>query len=427
MGSKKLRGRLSRRAWIIIGAAFIVAAAVTVWIAGFIIPSQSQTQTVTRTSTASLETMQKTVTASGTVTPAVKEDVSFAVSGVVTGVAVKAGDTVQKGAVLATVDTLQLDADLLSAKASLAEAQASLASAKSRSDGSTAATARISAAAAAVEVQQSQVTDAEAALSDATLVAPAAGLVTSVGIAVGDRISGASGGSSSATPASASGSSDGASGASGASTTSSSAAITLVSTDSWSVDVTVGETDIANVKTGLQVELTPTDGTKLYGTVTEVGLVPSATSGSAQYPVTIAVTGKGEGLFDGVTVDAAIVYERRTDVLTVPSAAVTTTDGTSTVTVVAKDGTQKKTTVKVGETTGALTEITSGIEEGDSVLVATFTPGQGNSTRTGQNQGQFPGGGQLPDGFQPPSGGFPGGNGTGGRTGTNSNGNGGGN
>ena len=77
--------------------------------------------------------------------------------------------------------------------------------------------------------------------------------------------------------------------------------------------------------------------------------------------------------------------------------------------------------------TSRFTEVLPGAEIQDEDLVATFTPGQGNSTRTGQNQGQFPGGGQLPDGFQPPSGGFPGGNGTGGRTGTNSNGNGGGN
>jgi len=415
VGSRKLLNRLSRRGWVILAAVVLIATGASVWIFGFLLPGQDQAQAVTRTSTASSETMQKVVTATGTVAPAVKEDIAFSVSGVVTEVAVKAGDEVAKGAVLARIDTLELDADLLSAKASLAEAEATLASAKSTSDGSTAASARISAAAAAVEVQNSQVTDAEAALSDATLRAPAAGLVTDVGLAVGDRISassGTSGGSASsgsaspASPASSSGTST-----SSTAQTSSTSAISLVSTDSWSVDVTVGETDIANVKAGLQVELTTGDGDRLFGTVSEVGLVPSTTSGSARYPVSITITGAGEGLFDGVSVDADIVYERRTDVLTVPSAAVTTADGASTVILVAEDGTRKKTEVEVGETSGSLTEIVSGVSEGDTVLVAQFSPGEGNS-RGGQ--GQLPGGGQFPDGFQPPGGGFPGGNGTGG-------------
>ncbi|MDT0156217.1 biotin/lipoyl-binding protein [Microbacterium sp. ARD32] len=417
MGIRELVRRTTRRTWLIVGAVVLVAAGTAVWMLGFVLPSQPQAQPATRTATATLETMQKVVTTSGTVTPAVNDDVTFTVSGVVTEVAVKAGDTVEQGALLAKVDTLELDADLLSAKASLAEAQATLASAKSANDGSTAATARVSAAAAAVEVQQAQVADAESAVSAATLVAPAAGLITDVGIEVGDRISGTSGASGS------SGSSGGSAPASGGgSSTSSTAAssasgISLVSTDSWSVDVSVGETDIAQVKSGLQVELTTADGDTLFGTVSEVGLVPSTTSGSPQYPVAIAITGDGEGLFDGVSVDVDIVYERRTDVLTVPSAAVTTADGASTVTIVAEDGTQRKTEVQVGETSGSLTEITSGLSEGDGVLVASFTPGEGNSN--GGGQGQFPGrgqlpGGQIPDGFQPPSGGFPGaGNGSG--------------
>ena len=62
------------------------------------------------------------------------------------------------------------------------------------------------------------------------------------------------------------------------------------------------------------------------------------------------------------TVDriGALIYERRTDVLTVPSAAVTTgDDGTSTVLLVDADGNQVETVVEVGESVGSLTEILS--------------------------------------------------------------------
>jgi macrolide-specific efflux system membrane fusion protein len=101
-----------------------------------------------------------------------------------------------------------------------------------------------------------------------------------------------------------------------------------------------------------------------------------------------------------VSVTAAIVYERRTDVLTVPSAAITTANGKSTVTKVV-DGKNVTTDVTVGETSGTVTEITKGLSSGDSVLVTVFTPGSGAGTggstgQTGQTgqQGQFPGGGE---------------------------------
>lgn len=389
--------------------AVLAVAAVVVF--GFVLPSQGgQAQTITQTATASLQTMQKVVSASGTVTPAVKEDLSFAVSGTVVEVSVAAGDVVEEGAALARVDTLDLDASLLDAKASLAEAEASLSSARNANDGSSATEARVRAASAAVDVARRSVSDAEASLEDATLRAPAAGLITSVGVSVGDRIGSSSGGSGS------SGSTPGGMGASSSASTSTSttAAFSLVSTDSWAVDVTVGETDIANVAVGLQVELTTSEGLEFFGTVSEVGLVPSTTSGSARYPVSIDITGTGEGLFDGVSVDVEIVYERRTNVLTVPAAAVTTTDGVSTVTVIREDGSEEQVTVEIGETSGSLIEIISGLSEGDEILVAVFTPGEGN---TGGGfpggGGGFPGGGfEPPDGFEFPSGGqggFPGG------------------
>jgi membrane fusion protein, macrolide-specific efflux system len=193
-----------------------------------------------------------------------------------------------------------------------------------------------------------------------------------------------------------------------------------VSTDSWQVSLSVSETEVSEIAAGDQVELATDDGTSFFGTVSSIGLLPSTTSGAATYPVVVAVTGSPEGLFDGISVTADIVYERRADVLTVPANAVTTgTDGTSTVTVVADDGTTTETTVEVGETSGSLVEITSGLAEGDMVQITVFTPGStgtdggtGGQSGTGGQTGTFPGGG---------SGTFPGGGtGTGGTGGTGS-------
>jgi multidrug efflux pump subunit AcrA (membrane-fusion protein) len=117
-------------------------------------------EVTTQTATASLTTLEKSVTASGTLTPTVQEDVSFEASGTVTAVPVEAGQTVTEGQTLATIDTLTLNADLLEAKATLATAQAKLAESEDGDDGSDAVEAQIAANAAQVDVAQAAVDDA---------------------------------------------------------------------------------------------------------------------------------------------------------------------------------------------------------------------------------------------------------------------------
>jgi macrolide-specific efflux system membrane fusion protein len=326
---------------------------------------------------ASLTTMEKSVTSSGTLTPTVQESVSFAVGGTVTAVAVGAGDTVTEGQVLATVDTLQLDADLLSARADLATAQADLADLEADDDGSDAAQAQIDAAAARIAVAQAAVTAAEEAMAGATLVAPAAGLVTSLDLEVGQRVAGSGGGGG---------------------TTSDGAQVTIVGTGAYEVSLSVGDSDVALVAVGNQVELTSDDldGT-VFGVVRSIGLLSTAT-GVAAYPVVVDVTGDTSALHDGIAVDASIIYERRTDVLTVPSAAITTNDdGTTTVTKVEADGTTSTVAVTTAETSGSVTEIVEGLAEGDEVQVVTYARSAGEDTQ----QGQLPGGGQFPGGVFP--------------------------
>ncbi|WP_382308276.1 efflux RND transporter periplasmic adaptor subunit [Herbiconiux sp. UC225_62] len=389
--------RIRLRTWIIGGAvAVVVIGGGATWAALSFSSSSAQAQTApgSMSVAASLQTLEKTVDATGTLAPAVDEDVDFAVAGTVTAVNVTAGTTVTAGDVLATVDTLTVQADLLAAQATLATAQATLASAQADDDGTDASAAQIAADEAAVAVAQSAADKAAAAVSGATLTAPVSGLVTAVNLAVGDTVSGSAGSGS-----------GGGSGADG-SDSGTSAQFTIVGTDAWQVSLTVGETDVPNVASGDQVELSTDDGTSFFGTVDSVGLLPSTTSGAAAYPVTVTVTGSPEGLHDGVSVTAKIVYERRTDVLTVPAAAVTTgEDGTTSVTVVDADGAETTKSVTVGETVGTLTEITDGLAEGDLVKVTVFTPSGdgsgGTGTDRGATTGQFPGGGTLPEGVVP--------------------------
>ncbi|ROS31635.1 efflux RND transporter periplasmic adaptor subunit [Cellulomonas sp. PhB150] len=415
-----MRARWRRtRPWArVVGAVVILGLVATgAWWVWWRQPASAEAQgPTTRTVQASLSTMEKTVSGTGTLEPTVQEDVSFAVSGTVTKVKVAAGDTVRKGQVLATVDTLTLDADLLSAKSTLAQAKAKLADADDAADGTDSSDAQIAAAQAQVDVAQAGVDDAKDAVGDAVLEAPAAGLVTTADLEVGDVVTGSSSSGSSGAGSSSGGASGSSqpSSQSSTSTTTSTGQFVIVGTGAWQVATTVSEADVANVAAGDQVEMTSDDlSDTLYGTVASVGLVSTSTSGVAAYPVVVDVTGDTAKLHDGTSVDVSIIYERRTDVLTVPALAVTTADGASTVTVQATDGTQKKVTVKTGETSGNLVEITDGLAEGDAVVVQTFQAGTGNRQggQTGQT-GQVPGGGDFPGGF-PGGGSFQGGQGTG--------------
>jgi macrolide-specific efflux system membrane fusion protein len=245
--------------------------------------------------------------------------------------------------------------------------------------------------------------------------------VTSVGIEVGDTVgsgsssggsSGSSGGAGGTSGSSGSGSS-GSSGSSSSSTTSSSA-VTVVSNGTYVVDATVASADVTQVKKGLQAQVTVTgvDGT-VYGTVQSVGLVAQTnSSGAAVFPVTIAVTGKRSDLYAGTSATVSIVVKQTPDVLVVPSRALKSSGDTTYVLKVV-DGKATRTTVKIGQTYGAQTEVVSGLASGDTVQVPGFSLPTGARTgRTGTSQqGGFPGGGTAPQGGFP--GGAPGGTGGG--------------
>ena len=372
-------------------------------------PAQADEAT-TRTVQASLTTLEKTVSGTGTLTPTVKESVSFSVPGTVTSVDVAVGDTVTQGQKLATVDTLELNADLLDAKATLVSAQATLANARDDDDRSDVAQARLDAAAAQVDVAQARYDEAVEAMAGATHVAPAAGLVTSVDLEVGDVVSasasaGVAGGSAAVGPAG---------GTTGTSASASTAQVVIVGTDQWQVSTSVDESDVALIEVGDQVEMTSDDLEEtLFGVVGQIDLVSTSSTGVASFPVTVDVTLPTQTLHDGVSVDVEIIYERRTDVLTVPALAVTRDDdGTSQVTKLNEDGTTQTVTVETGQTSGSTIEIVSGLAEGDSVVVQVAPvrggDGDGGTAPVGPGTGDWPelpdfGGGQMP---VPPGGGF---------------------
>ena len=141
-------------------------------------------------------------------------------------------------------------------------------------------------------------------------------------------------------------------------------------------------------------------GATATGTVTAVGQVASASSGVAQYPVTVTFSTDNTQFSVGSTVTGAIQSVAADNVLQVPVRAITTdANGNTTVTVALDGKTNGRTatrTVQTGKSAGGVIEITSGLQEGDQVIVTTTIPAglptNGTGTRnTPGGAGQFPG------------------------------------
>jgi multidrug efflux pump subunit AcrA (membrane-fusion protein) len=347
--------------------------------------------------TATTSTIRQSVSATGTLEPAHRADLTFAVSGTVTSLPVVVGDTVRAGAVLATVDASSLKTAVTSAQASVSATQDQL---TAQQDAGSSAV-QIASTQAQLADAQAKFADSETALDAASMTSPIAGIVAQVNIAVGDKVAGTASAGSSPTSGGAASSASSASAASASST----AQIVVISTTSWVVTASVGSADLPQLKKGLQVEITPSgSATKIFGTVKSVGIIASSSSsGSASFPVTIAVTGSPKGLYAGGAADVAIIVKQVESVLSVPTNAVHT-EGGKTVVHQMKGGAQVSTPVKVGTTYGAVTQILSGLKAGDKVVGTTFRLGGGRpSGGTGTRQGGGTGNG-TPGG----SGGFDG-------------------
>ncbi|GAB3072333.1 hypothetical protein GCM10027053_41740 [Intrasporangium mesophilum] len=376
----------------------------------------------TRTVTASRSTLQQTVSSTGTLEPANQADLSFSAAGTVTTLDATVGQKVTKGQRLATIDDTSLQSQVELAQSQVDQAQTQV------DDSSSGTTAAIAAANAQLASAKAKLSSAQEALAGATLTAPFDGVIASVNTQVGDRVSGSSSGTGSSGASGGSGGNGGAgNGSSGAnsssSQSSSTAAVTVISTSSWIVTASVTNADLPNVKAGLQATIIPTgSATPVFGTVKTVGIVASSSSsGVAQFPVTIAVTGKPTGLYAGTSVSVSIVVKQLNDVLTVPTLAVRTENGQTVVSLV-RNGATVTTPVTVGQVFGAQTQITKGLAEGDQVEmnVATFQRGAGTGTGTnggrtgtggfgGTGLGGGFGGGGFGGGLGAPPGGAPGG------------------
>jgi multidrug efflux pump subunit AcrA (membrane-fusion protein) len=264
------------------------------------------------------------------------------------------------------------DSRLLQDRQQVASAQQQVASARIQASSSRAQVAvdaqgatagAIASARAQVASAQVSLDQARTAYDETLLRAPVAGTVASVNGAVGET---SSGGSSSATSASAS---DG----------TTKGLITLTSAGVLEVTADVAEADIDDIEVGqtATVTLSATDK-QVTGTVTHIDTVQTVTNNVVEYGVTVRLA-KGSGVRLGATAQVVVTTGAKDGVTRVASSALTTIGNRTTATLLRSDGTTQTVEVVPGLAGDAETEVLSGLQPGDRVVL----PQQDTSSSTG--------------------------------------------
>ena len=331
-----------------------------------------------------------TATATGSVASAATATANFATSGTVTSISVKVGDAVKKGQVLAKIDPAAAQAALDTAEDNLAAAEAALRRAEDATepDDTTIANAK-----ADVTAAQASVDEAARTLAGTVLKAPMAGTVT----AVNGTLGGSSGGSG--------GSGGGSGGAGSGGSTSSSGFISIVDVRKLQVSASFAETDATKLKAGQPATVTwsALPDTRVTGKVKTVAPTATTANNVNSYAVVISLDSVPSGARIGQTVTAVVAISAASNVIRVPASSVRTVGSQRLVTVSTNGATELR-PVEVGVEGDSYTEIKSGVNVGDQVVVVTQTTSGGTN--------QFPGGGGFPGGaggFPGGAGGFPGG------------------
>lgn len=155
-------------------------------------------------------------------------------------------------------------------------------------------------------------------------------------------------------------------------------------------NVSVSEIDVTNIKANQKVTLTldAFEDKSFTGRVLAVNTSGTISSGVTAYPVTIILDLTNTEIYPNMAVTAEIITNIETDVLLVPSSALSTNNGQTTVSVM-KDGKPTAVNVEAGKSNDSQTIITNGLNEGDEVVTAEISAENTSATTTNSVFGGF--------------------------------------
>lgn len=418
----KVAGQVKRRPWLVGGVVLAIAALFFFFNPFATTKPQIVTAAVTRGD------LEQTVLATGTLEPFKLVSVGAQASGQVKKLYVELGDTVKAGDPIADIDSRtqtnavqnaqaslsNVTAQRSAANASLTEAQLNFdrqkrlydAGAASKADYDSAqaqlANARASLAAANAQIKQGNLSlnTAETNLGYTKILAPMDGTIVAVVTEEGQTVN---------------------------ANQSAPTIVMLAQLEKMTISAEISEADVAKVSEGQEVYFTTLGDTrtKHYAKLRTVAPAPesieSTSSSSSSSSSTSAVY--YNGLFDvdntdgklktGMTAQVNIVLASAKNAITAPASAVERRgrDG-HVVKVVDKDGRIEERQVKVGISTSVTSQITSGLKEGEKVVVAEVSAADQKASQA-QNQRNnsnplMPGGGRRRGGGGggPPGGGL---------------------
>ncbi|MFH1002805.1 MAG: efflux RND transporter periplasmic adaptor subunit [Chloroflexota bacterium] len=311
-----------------------------------------------------------TVSGSGSVEVADEAKLSFGAAGKIARITVEQGDKVQAGDLLASLDTDALELALTQARLALAQANLARAQAISARDQAqydlnylknitratsdrikvqesqlAAAEVQIKTTEAQIESSEQGVAHAQKQLDEAVITAPLSGVVAEVFPDEGDTVA--------------------------ATTT----VIHLVDPATMEVKVEVDEIDVPKVGPGGRavVTLDALPDREFEGEVARIAVLPTLEGGVVSYQATISFdVAESDGVRIGMSATADIVVQSQTGVLLLPNRAIgTDSQGKPVVKVPVSgaNGASADRSIVTGITNGIETEVVSGLEEGDTVLI----------------------------------------------------------
>jgi HlyD family secretion protein len=203
---------------------------------------------------------------------------------------------------------------------------------------------------------------AQQAVDAATMASPIAGTVVGVNLQAGDTVS----------------------------ANSSTKDVVVQGNGGYEISTSVSVDNLGSVAIGQPATLVA-DGSHraLPGKVVSIGVVPASTTTTATlYHVIVGLENPDAALHDGATGTVSIITKQAHAALAVPTSAVTTTGNRHTVSVL-RGGTPTVVAVQTGVMGNQWTEITSGLQAGDAVVLADVgAPLPGSATAsTGTNTG----------------------------------------
>lgn len=235
---------------------------------------------------------------------------------------------------------------------------------------------QIASAQAQLASAQTAVQTAQQNLDSTTLAAPMNGTVNSINGVVGE-MAGPGSGSTPEAPGT----------YAPLPTTTQSASFMVIGNDSgMEVVVPFAESDATRVASNQDASITfdAAPSVTMSGKVIAVASSATVTSGVVNYYATISLDSASSALKEGMTSNATVVVSSATNVLTVPNLAISRLGGQAYVNLYA-NGQEVRTAIETGVVGDTYTEVVSGLNEGQQVVIPTLRVPSGTNTRGGGN------------------------------------------